>query len=108
MKYLVTDPCYIMTNEQWDEYGENYGWDTDRWEVPIPIKGGKITKISTTKNGDGSTRISGQLVGVDSGTVCLAEVDDDFDTSNPFHGSLGAVTGDKELSQRYFRRAKTI
>ena len=78
MKYLVTDPCYIMSDEQWDEYGEKYGWNTDNWPVPIKVKGGTITKISTTTNGDGSMKFGDQVVGVDSGTVCLAEMNDSF------------------------------
>ena len=117
-KFLVTDPCYIIPNDEWDRIAnetslEGAGDDwVERFEAKIQGYKGENFKIllaSSTANGDGG--ISGKTekgdhfeIGVDAGMVCLAEVNDNFVKEGPF----GALTGSFADAQNIYAAAKEI
>lgn len=77
MKYIITDPCYIIPRDEYEAIGRETGWEFESKEVPFTVDNGKITihRVRQTPNGDGSYKFRGQLIGVDSGMLCLAEGD---------------------------------
>ena len=70
MKYIITDPCYIIPNDQWHKFLEET--DFMNGNTPFPCE--------PTWYGDGTYLVikDGRLVGsfgVDSGTFCVAPID---------------------------------
>lgn len=114
-KFLVTDPCYIVTHEEWDRLGNETGWGDEFIEALRGYKGinqfgqpFKILFCDGTENGDGSltgTTTKGEAydIGVDAGLVCLAEIDSDF-TTNGF----GAIVGGFVEGNSIYAEAKRI
>lgn len=77
-KYIITDPCYIIEDKQYQAIGDALGWLNF-----TKISGSTLTyqrggtfvlhKISGTPNGDGSTTYNEQQICVDAGMLCIAE-----------------------------------
>lgn len=80
-RFIITDPCYIMAQGQYDEICDA-GADFEGQTFPLASThrdtGEKITfhTIEGTPNGDGSYTYKGQSIGVDAGMLCIAEGDD--------------------------------
>ena len=76
-KYIITDPCYIMDDKQYQKICDD-GCDFEGQDFPLESKresdGEKITfyTIEGTPNGDGSMIFRGQDIGVDAGMLCIA------------------------------------
>lgn len=115
MQYLITDPCYIVPNDEWSDFCDKLFAngntpDTDA-VLPYTIEGfGKITHLSTTANGDGSVRVPGYKgrifeIGVDAGLVCIAEVSEMYKLGK---NDLGALSRVKEEALYYYEEACTI
>jgi hypothetical protein len=81
MKFIITDPCYIMNQEQYQRICDE-GCDFEGQSFPLESThrdtGRKITfwTIEGTPNGDGSMTYKGQDIGVDAGMLCVAEAND--------------------------------
>lgn len=105
-KFLVTDPCYIVPDEDWSKFLDETSLGEELPEGGWKINGvGKIIEISGTDNGDGSVKIGKWEVGVDAGLVCIAEVSNTYKL--PKHG-LGALTSSREEAERWFEKACRI
>lgn len=106
--YLVTDPCYIVPNDEWQKFVDD-SYKGNFFEPPLPyiIKGfGKIVECDSTANGDGTQKVAkDKEVNVDSGTVCLVELEDGV-TPTDYQGT--ATTDDKGLAEHYYERALQI
>jgi len=104
-KYIITDPCYIMDNEQYDNICDEH--DCDFEGLPFPLEstrrsdGEKITfyKIEGTPNGDGSMMFRGQDIGVDAGMLCIASCEKGWDSE-----SLGATFLSLKTAENNFPR----
>jgi len=78
-RFIITDPCYIMDDKQYqaicyfgcDFEGQSFPIVSARQRDGVAIK---IHLIDGTPNGDGSTTYKGQMIGVDAGMLCIAEV----------------------------------
>ena len=112
MKYLVTDPCYIIPNKDWDKFVDDIysGNKLDTSGVlPYKIEGvGKIIAMENTANGDGSTLVTDhlgelQIVGVDAGLVCIAIVSNTFKNKK-----IGALSNDKTEAEYWYLQALQI
>jgi hypothetical protein len=102
--FLVTDPCYIVDDENWQTFLDetDYADDFDGTEETCKIDGGVITHCSTTDNGDGFTKIGKQEITVDAGIVCIAEF-----SEKPAVNS-GYITDKKERAEKAFEKACRI
>ena len=101
--YLITDPCYLTNNEQWQELGEKYEWQLQDIEEPTVVKDDEgnlftLLKIEGTPNGDGSCKYNGSRVAVDSGLLCVA-IPHDQKKTNYAHGFL--TTGELEQAESH-------
>lgn len=93
-KFIITDPCYIIKDKEYNEYGELCGWgylDFGFNEKPKYFhkeNGDEITiyKIESTPNGDGVYNFKGQEIGVDAGMLCIAYCEKGWE----YQGKLGA------------------
>lgn len=70
--YFITDPCYIFSDKEWNKAGKELNWELENIKRPYKIKRGIIIDLIGTSWGDGSY----ENVGVDSGTLCIAEMSD--------------------------------
>jgi len=105
MKYLITDPCYVVPDKEWHNYCDNY-IDFDEGNTPYVIVGlGKIIASHGTKYGDGSKKIGNGEVLVDSGTVCIVELEDGV---KPTEYQGNCIASSLETAKKWFSRAKTI
>ena len=105
MKYLVTDPYDTIPNhEDWMAFLDKTSYCEDLPENTVIPNYGKVLELSPTTGGDGSINFNGQSIGVDSGTVCLIEVADDFHLNESF----GAVLNTLELATKAFNKAQAI
>lgn len=105
MRYLITDPCYIVPKKDWDNFCDNF-YDGSGI-IPYTIAGfGVITDCQNTANGDGSVHIShGKDVHVDAGLVCLVELNDNI-TPTSYEGT--AITDSKDTAQSWYETALQI
>jgi hypothetical protein len=77
-QYIITDPCYIMADDEYDALGQATDWNMDFNKPQIFTRryhsDQKITifKNKGTKYGDGSYNYRGYDVSVDSGQLCIA------------------------------------
>ena len=81
MKYIITDPCYVMDTKQYDDICNNDNCEFENQEFPlnsilrdtknVPII---FHTIQGTPNGDGSCEYNGLQIGVDSGMLCIMEI----------------------------------
>ncbi len=103
MKYLITDPCYIVPDEEWSEFCDN----KIGGHIEHKVEGlGTIVQCDSTQWGDGSAKMGkGKEVMVDSGTVCLVELDEGV-TPTDYQGT--AVTAFKETADRWYAKAQQI
>lgn len=80
-KYIITDPCYIIDENQYQAIGAALGWQFEDMKLPSTLKlrgdkeGTEVTiyKIEGTPNGDGSMQYGDRFIGVDAGMLCIAE-----------------------------------
>lgn len=104
MRYLVTDPCYVVDKEDWDRFLEitNYGASLAE---PYELAGiGRIIDNAHTARGDGSWDLgAGKEVCVDSGLVCIVELNDKF---NPSTYNGNAITDDKNQAETWMEYVK--
>lgn len=73
-KYLVTDPCYVVPNEEWENFLEktNYGESLDRWEIAGI---GTIISCGATYMGDGTWDVDfDKQISADAGLVCIVKL----------------------------------
>ena len=123
MKYLITDPCYLIGNNglhsDWEKFLDVTNFGDSLPDGGYNVDGiGKIVSVSGTDNGDGSLLVKDKNgktwdKGVDAGMVCLVEVADDFDVDKVckdfgFALTLGAVTDDKDVADDWYYRASRI
>ena len=95
MKYIITDPCYIMDDKQYDNICEKEHCDFEGQNFPLSSTH-RYTKqpitfhtIEGTPNGDGSYSYKGQWIGVDAGMLCIAENTKGWDEER--HGATFAT-----------------
>lgn len=78
-KFIITDPCYIMDEKQYDKICKEDACDFEGQTFPLQSKHRYTKKpitfhiIEGTPNGDGSYTYKGQDIGVDAGMLCIAE-----------------------------------
>lgn len=78
-KFIITDPCYIMDDKQYDKICSEDNYDFEGQVFPLKSKHKKtgveivFHKIEGTPNGNGSYVFNLQDIGVDSGMLCIAE-----------------------------------
>ena len=89
-KIVVTDPCYIMSSEDWDacckEAEQRKDEHKQEWEEAFDeIVSRKLTELSgheayatSTGFGDWNNDIDGQQFCADSGMVCVCELTDNI------------------------------
>jgi hypothetical protein len=76
--FIITDPCYIMDDKDYDNLGMTTGWEmTLNGATEFTYKANnnqKITifRIKGTPHGDGESRYHGYEIGVDAGLLCIA------------------------------------
>lgn len=85
MRYLITDPCYLIADEDWDiliEKADKKAKDNEAWAKCFDelitnflreISGDKKAVASGTGIGDWVNSIDGQQFGADSGMVCVVK-----------------------------------
>ena len=104
MKFLITDPCYVIQDDaEWTKFCDASFDDTtpiETWDTPA----GKLIRFSSTQGGDGSMSFGSQSIGVDSGTICIIEVADDF----KLDGNYGVIVKDLDKANQVFDKAQTI
>lgn len=77
-KYIITDPCYIMDDKQYDEICAS-GCVFELQVFPLKSIHRLTNKpiifhtIKHTPNGDGGHVYRGEMIGVDAGLLCIAE-----------------------------------
>ncbi len=82
-KIIVTDPCYLITNEDWDKLikeaeqdsGENWidCFDKIVTKYLVKVSGDSYAVAGSTGFGDWMNEIDGMEFGADSGMVCVVE-----------------------------------
>lgn len=107
MKYLITDPCYIVPRDDWETYCNDGLTDFYEGETSYKIGGlGTIIASSPTTYGDGYAKMgNGKQVLVDSGTVCLVQLDDGV-VPTDYQGN--AVASSRETADKWYEKAQTI
>ena len=81
---IITDPCYILNNEDWDELCEKYlGEESEEGDFEFnvakklqEISGDEKAVVGQTGFGDWENEIDGQTFFADSGMVCVVEETD--------------------------------
>lgn len=107
MRYLVTDPCYIVPNDQWSDYCDGFYGDSDTDISMYNIKDfGTIVEVDNTANGDGSVNLGGgKKVLVDAGVVCLVRLNAGV-TPTAYQGN--AITSNLATAYDWYKKAKNI
>lgn len=122
MKYLVTDPCYVVPSEPHQEWLDFL--DLTEYGESLPKGGFKIEGLGTiidmggTCGGDGTWHVGNgkQQVFADAGLVCIVELEDEnFDKmahgkEKGYHPNftLGAITDNKEEAKRWMNHVQTF
>lgn len=104
-KFLITDPCYIVPNDEWSDFCDNHidGVGPEGYKVEGL---GTIIECDGTQWGDGSCKVGpGKEVLVDSGTVCLVKLDEGVTPTN-YQGT--AVTAKPATAYNWYAKAKQI
>lgn len=102
--YIVTDPCYIMSDAQYDKYlkdtdGEVYHVEPYTVEgLGVVIQGAHVDEIDL-KVGKNKEIMS------DSGLTALIKLDDGFEL-NENHGT--AVTTKEDVATNWFLKARDL
>lgn len=113
MKYLVTDPCYVVPNEEWSDfldetrYHSADGVFTYHWpfaKMPRDIEP-EVRMISVSDIPDGDIGFSwyGQQFGADAGSVCICEIPDDYLLPDHGFGVIVNTLSDAEKVMNYAR-----
>lgn len=105
MKYLITDPCYIVPDNEWSDFCDTQidGVQAGGYKVEGL---GTIVECDGTEWGDGHAKVgNGKEVLVDSGTVCLVELDEGV-TPTEYQGN--AVTARADTARNWYEIAKRI
>lgn len=84
--YVVTDPCYLFTDEEWSSLDFH---NDSKLFAEIKEKLGPGSEVALTGFGDWENFIAGQTFFADSGLVCFAEIKKE-DTKDI---SIGKVMG---------------
>lgn len=107
MRYLITDPCYIVPKDEWEQFCNNGLYDFYEGETTYRVSGlGNIVASSPTQYGDGAMGFGrGKEVAVDSGTVCLVELDGDV-VPTDYQGT--AVTANATTAHNWYKKAQKI
>lgn len=101
-RYLVTDPCYVVPNDDWDKFLNETGFgEICMGEDPYVIEGfGKILVSDGTDGGDGCWNVSrGKQVMADAGLVCIVELDEGV-VPTEYNGN--AVTRTLGVAEHWF------
>jgi hypothetical protein len=71
--YLISDPCYLFSSEEWSEAGESNNWFSDSPIAKTTVNGKEVFFLGfNTTYGDGEYRDNlGNLYDVDSGMIGL-------------------------------------
>lgn len=113
MKYLITDPCYVVPKDEWSDFldmcdGEIYGGfvNSDN-ENGYRIEGfGTIIESSPTQYGDGHIKVGkGKEVMADAGLTCMVRLDEGVTPTN-YQGT--AVTAREDTARRWYELAKQM
>lgn len=86
-KVIVTDPCYLITNKDWDsackycfksENNDNQNEELQNFKNFVQdllrvVSGDELAVVNDTGFGDWSNKIDGQTFYADSGMVCVVE-----------------------------------
>jgi len=105
-RIIITDPCYIMREKDYDKICSLFDlWRKAAFDIgfkvnlnlinpfetlvfPFESKHDKTKEkiifhsINDTPNGDGSYIFAGQEIGVDSGMLCIAECENDWENED--------------------------
>jgi hypothetical protein len=95
--YAVIDPCYLATDDEWQAFGEPLQWDIENAPFPHKFSAGTVLTIEATANGDGYWG----GCAVDSGTLCVAEVD----PLTPLRVGSCRVFQNESVARRYLTKA---
>lgn len=106
-KFIITDPIFIMDNEQYEEIKDNHEKykEPDFEHLQFPIKSIHnqtkepiiIHYIETTPYGPGDCEYEKQTIVNDSGMLCIAENDNEWN-----HETFGAKFETLEAAQSKF------
>ena len=98
MKVIITDPCYVLTDEQYETV-------LDRYEDGDEVDLGEFTCIVyNTWNGDGHfPDTNGNRYWVDSGQLCIVPVDK---LSRPIEEGLGHVFDDNDWTNGWYETSE--
>ena len=124
-KIVVTDPCYIMSEEDWDacckEAEQRHDEHKQVWEEAFDeIVSRKLTEMSghqayatSTCFGDWNNEIACQSFCADSGMVCVCYLTDEMrnrlnEYPNQSMAAIIDVEGDIKVNFDYTRRDWTI
>lgn len=92
--YVVTDPCYLFSDEEWSKF--SFG-DDEKLFAQIKEKLGAGSEVASTGYGDWSNWIAGQTFYADSGLVCFAEVDKESLKDNKCYNLMGMAFIESEI-----------
>ena len=97
MKVVITDPCYVLTEDQYDKV-------TDRYEDGEVDMGDFTCIVYNTFGGDGHfPDTNGNLYWVDSGQLCIVPVDK---LSLPIEEGLGHVFDDSDWTNGWYETSE--
>lgn len=117
-KIVVTDPCYIMSDQDWDacckEAEQRRDEHKQEWEEAFDeIVSRKLSELSghkayatTTGFGDWDNEIDGQRFCADSGMVCVCYLTEEMEAKldeypNPYIAAIIEVEGDIKVEFNY-------
>lgn len=108
-RYLVTDPCYVVDNKDWDKFLTATDTGDSLPADGYVIEGvGKVISMEGSNGGDGSwhpevLRPSIE-VNADAGLVCIVELLDSY-TPTAYNGN--AITEDKGTAEDWLEYVAT-
>lgn len=99
--YLVTDPCYVVPDEDWSDYCDAFYGGTAKNAQDWVIEGvGRIIKVDNTSYGDGEWNVGkGMSVMADAGLVCIVQLKRGYTPTN-YQGT--AVTDSFSTANDWF------
>lgn len=90
IKYIITDPCYLMTNKLWSKCCENISDLSMRIAEILTINTGSIAYVSETGYGDWSNQLKGNCIQdrffADTGMVCVCKLTPEIEKICKSHG----------------------